>query len=118
MNTDEKMLPKGCGYTGYDFGASYKDSQCFGGQLYDLDHCDGDGLLFEPMEYKPCPECRHDEWLKSILEDMEEQGALAAMDGLVRAFPIEETKLRYPGDHEAMKTAWLRGYDSFETESV
>ena len=60
-----KKLPPGCGYMGKDFGAPYIDSQCFGGKLYDLD--DGeDGLINEPCEYIPCPQCKpaeHQAWL-------------------------------------------------------
>ena len=51
------MLPDGCGYQGYEFGAAYPDSQCFGGRLYDMDSCDGDGNLYEPDEDIPCPMC-------------------------------------------------------------
>lgn len=52
------MLPSGCGYQGYEFGAGrYPDSQCFGGRLYDMDDCDGEGMIYEPGEYVPCPMC-------------------------------------------------------------
>lgn len=52
------MLPDGCGYQGYEFGAgSYPDSQCFGGRLYDMDNCDEPGTVNEPSEYIPCPIC-------------------------------------------------------------
>lgn len=52
------MLPDGCGYQGYEFGAGrYPDSQCFGGRLYDMDNCDGQGMIYEPGEYFPCPMC-------------------------------------------------------------
>lgn len=61
--SDVPMLPKGCGYMGRDFGASYLDSECFGGRLYDLDDGDGD-MLYEPREYLPCPNCRMEEWLE------------------------------------------------------
>ncbi len=50
-------LPAGCGYQGYEFGASYPDSGCFGGKLYDMDNCDSDGLIYDPMEDIPCPMC-------------------------------------------------------------
>jgi|HubBroStandDraft_2_1064218.scaffolds.fasta_scaffold798620_2 hypothetical protein len=52
-----KQLPEGCGYQGYEFGASYPDSICFGGRLYDADDCDGDGNYYEPAEIIPCPMC-------------------------------------------------------------
>lgn len=50
-------LPDGCEYEGYDFGASYLDSRCFGGRLYDMDNCDDEGNIFEPIAYIPCPKC-------------------------------------------------------------
>lgn len=49
-------LPAGCGYQGYEFGAGYPDSECFGGRLYDMDNCDDAGL-YEPLDYVPCPMC-------------------------------------------------------------
>lgn len=51
------MLPEGCGYQGYEFGASYPDSLCCGGRLYDADNCDNKGNLYEPGEHIPCPMC-------------------------------------------------------------
>ena len=56
-----KRLPEGCGYQGYEFGASYPDSLCCGGKLYDADNCDGNGNLYEPSEEIPCPMCREKE---------------------------------------------------------
>ena len=51
-------LPEGCGYQGYEFGAgSYPDSQCFGGQLYDMDECEEPGTVNIPDDYVPCPMC-------------------------------------------------------------
>jgi len=55
---DIPMLPEGCGYQGYEFGASYPDSECFGGRLYDVDNCDSNGLIYQPDEDIPCPMCR------------------------------------------------------------
>ncbi len=55
---EENMLPEGCGYQGYEFGAgSYPDSICFGGRLYDADNYDN-GMYRDPMEFIPCPMCR------------------------------------------------------------
>ena len=52
------LLPDGCGYQGYEFGAAnYPDSICYGGRLWDADNCNSDGNLFEPGEYIPCPMC-------------------------------------------------------------
>lgn len=48
-----------CDYQGYEFGAgSYPDSVCIEGLLYDADHCDGDGNLYENDQCIPCPMCR------------------------------------------------------------
>lgn len=52
-----KQLPAGCGYQGYEFGASYPDSICFGGRLYDADNCDNEGNYYDPIEHIPCPVC-------------------------------------------------------------
>lgn len=47
-----------CDYQGYEFGASYPDSVCVDGRLYDADNCDEKGRLFVPDEDVPCPMCR------------------------------------------------------------
>jgi len=54
-----------CNYQGYEFGASYPDSMCMDGQLYDADACDGHGNVYEPMEYIPCPMCHPIAYIKS-----------------------------------------------------
>lgn len=46
-----------CNYQGYEFGASYPDSVCMDGQLWDADNCDGESGIIEPIEYIPCPMC-------------------------------------------------------------
>lgn len=56
-----RRLPQGCGYQGYEFGATYPDSECFGGRLYDMDNCDSKGNIYEPTEDIPCPMCREKE---------------------------------------------------------
>lgn len=48
-----------CGYQGYEFGAgSYPDSICVDGRLFDGDHCDDEGRLYDQGEDIPCPICR------------------------------------------------------------
>lgn len=56
-----ELLPDGCGYQGYEFGANYPDSICYGGRLWNADLCDGEGNLLEPGEYIPCPMCHRKE---------------------------------------------------------
>ena len=104
-------LPKGCGYTGQDFGANYIDSECFGGRLYDLDNCDEPGTLNEPGEYLPCPNCRHEEWLDGVLERCVDEGALAKRTGQPRQPPYVAERLKFPQDLRRMQNAWKRGWD-------
>lgn len=51
------QLPGGCGYQGYEFGASYPDSICVAGYLWDADNCNEKQELYEPTEEIPCPMC-------------------------------------------------------------
>jgi hypothetical protein len=50
------------------FGATYPDARCIDGQLYDLDDCDGD-VIYEPLEYKPCPVCQTKGYITNGLDD-------------------------------------------------
>ena len=68
-------LPVGCGYQGYEFGASYPDSICCGGKLYDADNCDNAGNLYDPGEDVPCPMCRHEDAVKYWYERNRLSGA-------------------------------------------
>lgn len=58
FDEEGNWLP-GCGYQGYEFGASYPDSSCSNGRLLDMDACDGN-IVYEPSEYIPCPMCDRD----------------------------------------------------------
>lgn len=83
-----KELPEGCGYQGYEFGASYPDSICFGGRLYDADNCDGRGNYFEPEENIPCPMCHPRKatayWAeRNLFGGLDELDAKAAAHSLV-----------------------------------
>ncbi len=105
-----ERLPDGCGYEGYEFGATYLDSQCFGGRLYDMDNCDGEGNLYEPGAYIPCPQCNHEQALAGWVEETEEEGYVAYEDGKPCSFPIPIEKLKYPNDYDALKAAWESGW--------
>lgn len=75
------MLPEGCGYLGFEFGASYPDSLCQGGKLYDADYCNGSGHLYDPLDDIPCPRCRPDEraeWEAEQTEVYSDDGAYVA----------------------------------------
>lgn len=114
MRTENNStLSTGCGYSGHEFGASYPDSVCVNGQLYDADNCDENGNLYEPHVYIPCPECNHKEWLENQREDIQEQGWLAKEDGRARdACPFPAAATRYPKDGEWYREQWLKGYDA------
>lgn len=48
-----------CDYQGFEFGAGrYPDSVCIDGRLFDADHCDDHGNLYDNEEDRPCPICR------------------------------------------------------------
>lgn len=111
------QLPNGCGYEGNDFGAHYPDSKCYGGRLYDLDNCDGDGNLYEPSSYIPCPECNHDEWREQFKDQIENEGYVAAEKGMPKTgCPYPKPGLKYPQDVQWLKECWLSGFDQFTGE--
>lgn len=111
------MLPAGCGYTGNDFGASYPDAECFGGWLYDLDNCDGEGNLYEPIEPHPCPECNHNEWLRQFKDAIEAQGFEDAECFVARRYIHRPIQHEQRGDRYRMAWWWYRGYDRSVEES-
>ena len=59
------MTELGCDYRGRDFGASYIDSCCIDGYLWDLDSGDSDSLWIGGDI--PCPECNHDAWIEYVI---------------------------------------------------
>jgi hypothetical protein len=70
------QLPEGCGYQGYEFGAAYPDSICFGGWLYDADNCDSNGNYYEPAETIPCPMC-HPKTAKSYWTERNQRSGIS-----------------------------------------
>lgn len=75
-----------CDYVGREFGATYDDSLCIDGQLWDADKCDDKGNLYEPFTYIPCPAC-NERWLEEMTCDEEVydsmQEAMAVWDSIV-----------------------------------
>jgi hypothetical protein len=108
-----------CDYQGHEFGATYPDSVCIDGSLWDADS--GDATDDGGWEYTnggdiPCPECNHAEWLNRQQEDLEERGWVAADEGLPNAPPFSAGTLRYPEDLETLTGWWLKGYDQRKNE--
>ena len=65
-----------CDYQGYEFGAgAYPDSVCIDGFLFDADHCDSDGNIYDNGESIPCPICSPVDsvnwWFERNVEDEE-----------------------------------------------
>ena len=56
-----------CTYTGHEFGASYPDSVCIDGFLWDADSGDDDGLTHGGDI--PCPRCNTAEYLDGAKEE-------------------------------------------------
>ena len=67
---DEK---KQCDYTGHEFGASYPDSMCIDGLLWDADSCDDPGGPLTIGGDRPCPKCNREQWLSDRMELLEEE---------------------------------------------
>ena len=58
-----------CDYSGHEFGASYPDSVCIDGYLWDADSCDEPGgPLYSGGEW-PCPRCNTRLMLENALEE-------------------------------------------------
>jgi len=101
-----------CGYQGHEFGANYPDSVCVEGRLFDADNCDEKGLLYEPLDFIPCPQCNHDEWIEAQREDICERGVVAGYDGLPRESCPQFTHENYtPEDRVCLRLVWLDGHD-------
>lgn len=80
---------KSCDYQGYEFGASYPDSICINGKLYDADSGNadpnGDGWLYDkPAEDIPCPMC-HPRLAERYHAEKEELSGLAKGVALLTA---------------------------------
>lgn len=56
-----------CDYTGHEFGASYPDSCCIDGYLWDLDSGDGDGLTNGGD--MACPRCNTALYLAEAVDE-------------------------------------------------
>lgn len=70
----------GCGYTGYEFGASYPDSTCIEGYLWDLDSGGSDdngGVYLDSGGDMPCPKCNLAKYVRSMADYYENEGFLS-----------------------------------------
>jgi hypothetical protein len=97
-------LPVGCGYQGYEFGASYPDSICCGGKLYDADNCDNAGNLYDPGEDVPCPMCRHEDAVKYWYERNRLSGAKVRDAMKAAVFLVDDIRRNRKNGTEPWKT--------------
>lgn len=67
----------GCSYAGHEFGASYPDSICIDGYLWDADS-DDDGDLTSGGDLA-CPRCNTAQFLEDALEEAKDGGCGKAM---------------------------------------
>lgn len=67
-----------CNYQGYEFGASYPDSTCIDGYLWDADSDDGDGMLTRGGEIA-CPACNTRQYLADAMEDAKDGACGSSM---------------------------------------
>lgn len=102
----------GCDYQGHEFGASYLDSVCINGYLWDADSCEEPGGPLHNGGEEPCPKCNHDEWLSEHSYGVEEMGYIAQNEGKPITdcpFP-QEAKEHIPGDGAIFRYLWLKGF--------
>lgn len=67
-----------CGYHGHEFGASYPDSLCIDGELWDADSGDGDGYFTSGGEIA-CPRCNTAAYLRRAHSDAQDGGCGVSM---------------------------------------
>ena len=62
-----------CDYQGYEFGASYPDSMCIDGLLWDADSGDDEGCFTNGGDL-PCPRCNTAAYLQYALDQAKDGG--------------------------------------------
>ncbi|KAA0678093.1 hypothetical protein [Roseomonas genomospecies 6] len=115
--TDANKAKLGCDYAGHEFGASYPDSMCIEGFLWDADSDDGDGMLTSGGDI-PCPQCNHARWLEHIRDEVIEAGYEAAYDGKTADDCPFPAKARFAQDGEIFKAWWLQGHREHAAENA
>ena len=109
--------PTSCGYQGYEFGASYPDSVCIDGYLWDADSCDEPGSGFHIGGEIPCPACNTSEYLSGALEDAKDGCCGVAMFTPWVAAVVWESACAVALKHNpAAAEAFLQAAQPFETE--
>ena len=81
-----------CDYQGHEFGATYPDSVCIDGFLWDADSGDacGDGWCYTNGGEIPCPKCNPEAYATYCREDAEYQSDIQAAAG-----GLTQTALEY-----------------------
>lgn len=99
------------------FGAHYPDATCIDGYLWDLDSCEGDGMLHSGGDY-PCPYCNAGEFLDYLKDDIEERGWIAFTEGEP---PLANPYLkgcRFPHLTDQFQRMWSEGYRSASLDTM
>jgi hypothetical protein len=107
---------RGCDYQGHEFGASYPDSLCVKGVLWDADSVE-DGFLTSGGE-TPCPWCNHRAYVEGGLEAVEEQGFDAHEKGKPRTANPHPKASRFHHLEDAFQAAWDRGWIQAQAEEA
>lgn len=63
-----------CGYAGYEFGATYPDSTCIDGYLWDADSCDEPGGGLTIGGEIACPRCNTKAFLRNAVTEAKDGG--------------------------------------------
>jgi hypothetical protein len=105
-----------CDYCGYDFGASYPDSVCITGYLWDADSCDEPGgPLFLGGEI-PCPKCNTIAFLRRALSYAQDPycGVCNCIPS-VSATIWEAALCKAHNQQPEVTTEWLKTVEPFVT---
>lgn len=107
----------GCDYQGHEFGASYLDSVCIDGWLWDADSCDEPGgPLFEGGEI-PCPRCNTAAFLDAAKLDAKDGGCgTAQWHPWCAAVIWESAVAKALRENQAVATRWLAACAPFVTD--
>lgn len=105
-----------CGYQGHEFGASYPDSMCIDGLLWDADSGDGEGYFTCGGEI-PCPRCSTKAFLQRALEEAKDGGCgLAGWWPHVAMVNWEASIAKARNENRKEAEAFLKSIDPFTTD--
>jgi hypothetical protein len=100
------------------FGASYPDACCIDGMLWDLDSCHAPGGPLHSGGDVPCPQCNHDEWLKTFEDEIFSEGYAAFKEGKSKLRCHKAVRHEQPQDATNMQQWFEAGWNEAAKETA